>query len=145
MKKTLLIAILIIISLSNLNANSFDDGVKAYKIKEFKKAKKLFKKSCNGGNTYACNELAIMYDTGLGSKQDYLKALKFYTKACDGEYIIGCYNLGIMYEKGQGTNQDYYKATKLYNKSCDNGYAKGCYNLGVIYLRILINKKLYKI
>ncbi len=116
-----------------LNTYQVDNGDIAYKNKDFKKAKELYKKSCDTNNAIACRNLGFIYNNGLGTKQDYLKASKLYSKACDGGDAKGCFNLGTMYDIGQGVKQDYLKASKLYSKACDGGDAKGCFNLGSMY------------
>jgi len=125
----------------------FEQGLKADIQENYKIAAKLYKKACDGGNAWGCNNLGNLYANGHGVQQNYFKAAKFYKKACDIEFAKGRFynacnklgtlyvNLGVLYAKGRGVQQNYSKAAKLYKKACDGGNALGCNNLGVLYER----------
>ncbi|NOQ31604.1 MAG: sel1 repeat family protein [Helicobacteraceae bacterium] len=97
------------------------------------KAKKMYKKACDGGLAIGCYNLGNMYSTGDGVKQNKSTAMKLYKQACDGGYARGCFNLAHMYSNGDGVKQNNQTAAKLYKQACDGGYIKGCYNLGNQY------------
>ena len=93
------------------------------------------KKACDSGNFSGCYNLGVMYNNGLGVKQNYFKAVKLYNKACDGGNAVGCYNLGVMYNNGQGVKQDYFKAKELFGKACDGGNNGGCKGYAILNKR----------
>ena len=101
--------------------------------KNYQQALKYFKKACELNDKFGCGNLAILYDTGQGIKQDFAKAFKFNKKACDLNLSSACFNLGFMYAKGQGVRQDFVNARKYYEKACNENYANACNNLGVLY------------
>jgi len=135
MKKIIFTTILMLGLLSNLQADSFNDGLKAYNAKDFKKAETLFSKFCDAGNASGCYNLGLMYDNGKGVKQNDFKAVKLYTKACNSGYINGCYNLGLMYFNGNGVRQSDSRAKELFGKACDGGDAFGCKNYAILNKR----------
>lgn len=111
----------------------FQNGLKAYKEKNYIKATDFFEKSCTGGNAAGCNILGAMYANGEGLKQDFIKAAPLYEKACNGGYLTGCFGLAVLYAKGEGVKKDFFNAILLYEKACNGGYAEGCFNLGLMY------------
>ena len=77
-------------------------------------------------------DLGVLYDEGLGVKQNHAQAAQFYEKSCHGNYASGCYNLGVSYENGEGVQPNKSTAKKYYGKACDLGYQKGCDNYRTI-------------
>src|SRR6478752_1940110 len=56
----------------------------------------------NQGIQEAQFNLAILYESGRGVKQDYAKASQLYTLAADQGHKNAQLNLGLCYAKGQG-------------------------------------------
>ena len=56
----------------------------------YQKAAELWKKACDGRDTYGCYNLGILYEEGKGLRQDYAMAKEYYGKACDLGDQIGC-------------------------------------------------------
>lgn len=81
-------------------------------------ARKLLKKSCDGGNEYGCGSLGeIEYVEG-----NFTKAKKLFKKACkSGEKIYSCTFL----ETFKGNKENISKMIKIYEEDCRkwNGYA----------------------
>jgi len=125
-------SLLIGFALTALSADEIDKGLEAYKNNDFKSASTLYKKACDGGNVQGCGNLAFLYQTGQGVKQDYFKASTLYKKACDGSIYVGCLNLGILYAMGKGVGQSSSKAKALFKKACDGGEALGCENYAIL-------------
>ena len=99
------------------------------------RARELYTKACDLGNSMGCSSLGSMHMLGEGVRQDTLKAIVFFTKACDSantEYTnvpgiaAGCFNLGIAYERGDGVRQSSSRAKQLYGKACDLRNEDGC-------------------
>ena len=65
-----------------LFGGAYEDGHKAYKNKEYKKAVKFYTKTTKQGNFMAQLNLDIMYATGEGVKEDYKKAVDLWGKSC---------------------------------------------------------------
>jgi len=92
MKIILLIVMLLI---SNLNADFFSDANQAYKNGDYKKTCELMDKACNTGHMRACWNLGLLYSNGRCAERDQQKALSLYKKACDGGFENGCTSYDI--------------------------------------------------
>ncbi len=106
------------------------DAQKAYRNKNYKKAKLLYQKACKLDDGLACSNLGHMYTYAKGVKKNYRKAVKLYQKACDVNDRTGCNNLGDMYNSGRGVRHTSFKAAHLYKKACDMNYGLACDTLG---------------
>ena len=53
---------------------------------------------------------AIMFENGLGVKQDFKEALKWYGKAAEQGKVEAQFKMGVMYLHGRGTKQNCEKA-----------------------------------
>ena len=65
-----LISLFVVFAIS-ANAGPFEDGVAAYKRKDYVTAAKLMRVAADQGNSVAQYELGVMYDEGRGVIQDY--------------------------------------------------------------------------
>jgi len=130
MKKLLVLFIILegVFSYAEDGKFYFTKGSIAYHNRHYKKAAKLFKKSCYMENANGCNAIGFLYDKGIGVRQSYKQAKAFYIAACDMRSANGCNNLGFLYEYGLGVRQNYKKAKKLFGRACDMGSEAGCRN-----------------
>jgi len=81
---------------------NFDDRVATYAVTH----EKNFRASAEQGNAEAQYNLAMIYDRGIGVKNDDSEALKWYLKAAEQGYAKAQYNLGMMYYFGKGVPKD---------------------------------------
>ena len=99
----------------------------------YEKAVKRYKQLVNVGNSVAMNNLAIMYESGVGVEQDYEEAMKLYKQSTDMGNATAMYNLAYMYENGEGElkydEEKYKKAAELYKKSMSAGNESAMCNL----------------
>jgi TPR repeat protein len=73
-------------------------------------AEKLYRPLAKQGNVKAQLGLGMLYDQGLGVRQDYKEAANWYRLAAEKGDKDGQYNLGIMYARELGLPQDYIRA-----------------------------------
>ena len=101
------------------------------------RATPLYKQACEGGESWACVNLGVMYEKGRGgAPQDEPRAVVLYKKACEAGVAQGCGNLGAMYTRGRGSlPKDEARGAALYKQACEGGSALGCGNLGTMYDR----------
>ncbi|MBK9069833.1 MAG: sel1 repeat family protein [Myxococcales bacterium] len=59
---------------------------------------------CRDGKPDACFNLGVVYDGGIGNRQDGEKAAEFFGLACELGDQVGCANLGAMYALGKGAS-----------------------------------------
>jgi len=108
-------------------------------LKDYIKAKELYELAIekDKNNSYAYNNLALLYHYGNGIEQYYIKAKELYELAIkkDENNSYAYCNLGLLYKNGDGVEKDYIKAKELYElgieKDENNSYAY-C-NLGYLY------------
>ncbi|WP_206442816.1 tetratricopeptide repeat protein [Aliarcobacter cryaerophilus] len=67
---------------------------------DYIKAKELYEKAANQGNTKAQFNLGGMYYDGHGVRQNKKIAKEWFGKACDGGDQIGCDNYKILNQQG---------------------------------------------
>jgi len=68
----------------------FELGKQEYKKGHIKKTIKLINKACNSGNSLACYNLALLYESGQDVKPDLTKAKKYYKKSCENGFELAC-------------------------------------------------------
>jgi TPR repeat protein len=73
----------------------------------------------------AMNNLAYLYQHGLGVKEDWQQALKWYRRAAERGDAMAQANLGSMYESGDGVPIDKVEAFKWYSLSAEQGNVEG--------------------
>ena len=71
-----------------------------------------YRKAAAQGRPIAMNNLAFLYEHGLGMPQDYAQAVAWYRKAADQGYPRAQANLAILCKQGKGVPQDYVQAYK---------------------------------
>lgn len=92
-------------------------------LENYGEARKLFAAAAERGYPLAEVGLGILFDYGLGVKQDYAQALAHYKVAADAGIGVGLYNLAGFHLDGHGTRKDAVKAAELYQKAMEAGYA----------------------
>ena len=111
----------------------FDQGLSAYRGKQFSQAAELYRKACDGGERKGCHDLGLMYLRGEGMEKDLNRAAGLFKRACDAGGTGGCLDLGLMYLRGEGVPKDLNRAADLYKRACDAGAPPGCTDLGRMY------------
>ena len=112
-----------------LYASSYDNGIKYYKKKQYKKAQESFKIAVNNKDDRAMLALGIMYNNGDGVKKDLDIAINWYEKAAKLGNMYANEKLGNIY----ASKQDYKKAANFFEKAANGGDATSAYNLGYFY------------
>ena len=83
--KKVFYSVLLFLSLAGFSAHtfadSFADGLAAYRSNDNEKARKIFKLLAEQGEVMAQRYLAEMYDKGKGGPKDYQKAIYWYQQA----------------------------------------------------------------
>jgi len=98
-------------------------------------AVRALRSACNDGNSRACVNLGVAYETGEGISANPAQAAALYRDGCERGVLIGCINLGLLYEKGKGIAPNVTETARLYQKACDGRAMPGCFNLGTAYQR----------
>jgi TPR repeat protein len=96
-----------------------------------------YHKAAEQGHAGAQFNLGLIYDRGLGVKQDSAQALEWFRKAAGQGNAGAQFNLGVMYARGVGVKQDSAQALDWYHKAAEQGHADAQFNLGLMYQRVL--------
>jgi hypothetical protein len=74
-------------------------------------------RSANQGDSWAQNNLGVMFRFGNGVRVDPKEALMWITKSANRGNVEGQYNLGEIYQEGAGVKRNAVEATKWFVKS----------------------------
>lgn len=97
-------------------------------------AKAYFEKGRDLGD-YACSfNLGVMYEQGVGVRQDYTKAYKYYLEAASQGDVAGQMALSILLENGNGCNKDLEESLSWLKEAAEGGYAPAKDTLATKYL-----------
>jgi TPR repeat protein len=141
MKRLLFITLFLLLgSLGTAFADSLEEGIQAFKAKDYEKAAELLRPLAEDGDAYAQDVLGLLYFGGLGVegtgvRKSYKKAVKWYRKAAEQGHFGAQNNLGAMYLEGNGVKKSYDEALRWIRLSADQGYARAQKNLGMMYLK----------
>ncbi|MDV5227421.1 tetratricopeptide repeat protein [Providencia rettgeri] len=89
-----------------------------------------YQKAAKNGYAKSENNIAYLYQHGLGVDIDYKKAMEWYLKSASKNDAGAMYNIGYLYEKGLGVPVDIEKAKEWYDKA---------YSLGLDIARFRLN------
>ncbi|MCV2502875.1 MAG: sel1 repeat family protein, partial [Neisseriaceae bacterium] len=92
------------------------------------------------GKAAAQNDLAFLYQKGLGGALDLSQAKEWYEKAANQDYSTAQYNLGYLYEKGLGVKKDLNKAREWYEKAAEQNNVEALYALALLYQDLEIDR-----
>jgi TPR repeat protein len=77
--------------------------------------------------------LALCYDHGIGTEQNYAGAFNYYCKAADAGISSAMYEAGLMCKNGRGTKKDEALAYKMFSAAASAGFASAEYEVGNCY------------
>jgi TPR repeat protein len=95
------------------------DGQRLLNEGQYGRAMTIFQHRAAEGEAGAMNDIAFMYEFGLGRPVDFAKAREWYRKAAELHHPAGLANLGHMYEYGEGGRADYAEAGRLYREGAN--------------------------
>lgn len=101
--------------------NAYNEGMKAYKAKDYETALRYFYISARHYNPNSYTMLGIIHDEGLGTGVNKEVALYWYSKAAQKNRPYAQYRLAKLYEDGVGIKKDMKKATYWYKRAARNG------------------------
>ena len=96
-------------------------GVWLYEQGQHEAAFGLFQTLASVGHAPAANNLGVLINLGLGTKQRFGEAFALYERAAEAGVVAAKYNLARLYERGLGTQQDLDKAEALLTEAAEAG------------------------
>jgi TPR repeat protein len=91
------------------------------------------RKSAEGGDAIAQNELGLRYHEGKGVPQDYRKAKEWFDKAVQQGHAGAQVNLGTLYLRGEGAPQSSQMALFWFTQAAKQEDALAFAKLGLMY------------
>lgn len=98
-------------------------GVWLYEQGHHRAAEAVFRSLVNLGYGPAANNLGVLANLGLGTRQRFGEALMHYQTAAEAGVAAAKYNLARLYERGLGTKRDLYAARALLSEAAEGGDA----------------------
>lgn len=111
---------------SLLSGATYQDGVKLYDSKDYKKAFDVWQELCEQNSGESCGAIGVLYYSGYGVKKDFVNAINYQKRGCELNDATSCSWAGAMYELGQGTEQNVKMARDFYDRACKFGEENGC-------------------
>jgi len=92
----------------------------------------LFAMAASHDVAQAEHYIAVMYEYGLGTPQNFDMAIEYYTRASGQHHVESTYHLALMHAFGRGTPQNFKQATALFDNGARNNHAPSVYYMGVV-------------
>jgi TPR repeat protein len=114
-------------------ASPIEDGVDAYREKQYAKAAELWRPLAESGDAAAQYLLGSLYVEGNGVEQNDATAFLWFQRSASQGDAAAQYNVGASYAGGKGVQQSYTDAAKWFRRAADQGVAFAQLNLGLLY------------
>lgn len=115
------------------NQAIYNQAIAAVNQKNYTQAFQLLKPLADKGDATAQNNIAVLYEEGLGVAQSDEQALKWYEKAAKKGLADAQFMTAFYYAEGRGTAQNYQQAFVWYQKAAKQGHADAQNNLAMRY------------
>lgn len=102
-----LIVLVLLLAAPVVYAHDYEEGLAAFKLGDYATALDAWRTAAWMGDARAQNNLAGMYDAGVGVPQDPTEAVRWYRRAGDQGLVWAQLNLAHMYREGLGVAQDH--------------------------------------
>ena len=130
---TIIVTLVVGVGASQSAWGGYEEGLDAYKRKDYATAFKEWMPLAKEGNKFAQFKLGWLYRVGSGVRLDVKEAVRWWRKAAEQGHASAQSNLAFMYLSGRGVLQDKKVAAKWYRKAAELGDAPGQYKLGEMY------------
>lgn len=107
---------------------TYGDGVAAYSLQNYEKARNIWLKLAEGGHGPSIFRLADLYARGLGGPKDAAMAAKYYCQAAEGNHAES------LYYCAKGKKESGAGGIEEYIKSADLGHRRAQYDLANFYV-----------
>jgi hypothetical protein len=114
-------------------AGPLDDGMTAYREKDYAKAVEAWRPLAEKGNVDAQYYFGTLFAEGKGVAQSDSTAFMWFERAANGGNAAAQYNVGASYAAGTGVAKSYADAAKWFRRAADQGMAFAQVNLGLLY------------
>ena len=119
---------MILLATPQAQAGPFEDGMEAYRNKDYASARIHWLPLAEGGHTQAMNNVGLMYKNGIGVHKDQKKAYKLFKQSAEQGFSLAQYNLAGMYQKGTGVKKNRKEAVR-WMRIAANTFSRAQYKL----------------
>ena len=113
--------------------DSISRGLDDFRSGRFAEALQAWRQASAHGDPTGAVYVGVLYDSGLGVRQDYTAARLWYTTAAGAGSAVGAFNVGVLYDSGLGVAKDEAQAAIWYMRAAKLGSARAEYNLALLY------------
>ncbi len=114
-------------------AGDLEDGLAAFRAKNYEKAGQLLRPAAEKGNPEAQVDLGYMFLQSLGVRKDHEQALKWFRLSAAQGYPAGQFYLGVMYQNGLWVQKDSVEALRLFRLGAAQGHVQSQSNVGLMH------------
>jgi TPR repeat protein len=125
--------VLLVLSLSTAQAQSFAEAEAHYRRGDYAAALPGFRAAAERGDATAQITLGGMNLFGRGVPQSDVLAVFWYRRAAEQGLAYAQFNLGFMYVNGRGVPRDDREAVRWYRAAAEQGIAEAQVDLGSMY------------
>ena len=136
--KTLLVTVLCLLAVLTTSlsmAAPFTAGITALNRQHDATAFRAWKKIADRGDPEGQNNIAYLYERGMGVKQSYNNAKIWYELAAAQGLPEAKHNLAMLTYQGHINNRDTRKSLEWFREAADAGLRPSVYMLGVLYMK----------
>ena len=130
--QTLIFALLSLLIAGSCQADTIQDAMAARASGDYANAFNMFNQLASAGDASAEFQLAMLYETGRGTKQDPRQAMHWLRMSAAHGNTQAQSNLGVAYSMGLGVTQDALRAYVWFAMSADAGNAAATINRDVL-------------
>lgn len=128
-----LFALLLVFGVSNVALADYEEGLDAVFRGDYQTAFREFSVAAENGLDLAQYNLAILYFTGQGVKQDLEQAFKWTEAAALQGHLAAQANLGSLYIEGSGVIEDVETGIAWFSAAGRGGHANSSFALANMY------------
>ena len=114
-------------------AGPLEDGLTAYRARDYDTALALWRPLADAGNAAAQYQLGTLYAEGKGVAQSDATAAQWFQRAAEQGNAAAQYNLAVSYAEGLGVPKDDAAAAKWFRAAAEQGMPYAQLNLGILY------------
>ena len=114
-------------------AAPLEEGIDAYRAKDYLKAAQLWQPLAEQGNAVAQYRLGTLYAEGKGVVQNDATAFMWMQRAATQGNADAQYDVGASYIEGVGVQKSAAEAAKWFLRAANQGMVYAQFNLGLLY------------
>jgi hypothetical protein len=114
-------------------ASPLDDGMEAFRTKDYARAAELWRPLAQAGDPMAQYRLGTLYAEGLGVDHDDEQAFTWFMRAAEKGNPDAQYDVAASYMGGTGVKASQADAIKWFQRAANQGMPFAQLNLGLLY------------